>query len=272
MQIKRKLLPVVAVLVLVSGCESVFGTTTSKSAPPPAPVSTPAPIRVAPSPGYTIEYCGVSQAKKGEPSNVLLTIDDFPSSRGKAAGERMLHVADWARAQGIMMEAFPIKSKVDAYNATYHMDLVAELRQRGTYVSNHSDTHPELTKLSGSKMGSEIERGVESTYMRPPYGAFDINVRKIAEAKGYRLCTWTLDTNDWRLLGGVHPSAAELVRRVHDQLVKAVPGTPIVILGHYFTNYPEALQGILDEVKRMGMRPCGAPQALTNSSVPFPIC
>ncbi len=256
-------------MMALSSC-TLVGTSPVASSPQPSAPSSPTPRIVSPS-DYVVENCGVSTAKTGNVSNVLLTIDDFPSERSKASGDKMIQIADWARENDVMMEAFPIKSKVDAYQKTYHKDLMAELRARGTYVSNHSFSHLQLTKLSKTRLTEEISGGVASTYLRPPYGDYNAGVKEVAEAAGYRLCTWTLDTNDWRLVDGVHPSAEELIHRVKVGLAKTPKGAPVVILGHYFTNYPRALQGIL-EVARANNRICPAPRTPTTETVPFPIC
>lgn len=251
----------------------------------PAPMTTsPAttPSRERPASDYVVTDCGVRKAAPGEPSKVLLTIDDFPDAKGASKGEVMTRVADWAKDKRVMMEAFPIKARTDEYKKATGVDLVKEVRSRGTYVSNHTLNHLDLTKLDPNvdpkkdpeKVIAEIKGGVTSTYLRPPYGAgaFDPKIKEAAEKEGYRVCTWTLDTNDWRLENGRYPSATELVRRVHEQLVKVPTGAPVVILGHYFTNYPDALDGIYHEVTRMKNTVCKAPSGPVTEEVPFPIC
>ncbi|HEU5121669.1 MAG TPA: polysaccharide deacetylase family protein [Candidatus Saccharimonadales bacterium] len=235
------------------------------------PVSTPILTpRNPPQPNYHVDYCGVSKAQyEGQPSNVLLTIDDYPADRD---AERMIRIADWARQAGVMMEAFPIKSKTDAHKKATGIDLVEELRTRGTYVSNHSLSHRELTQLSQNEVLEEVRQGIRSTYLRPPYGSYTSIIKQLVESEGYRLCLWNIDTNDWRKINGKYPSVEELVRRVHLQLQEIPTGTPVVILGHYYTNYPDALQSIVEEVEAMGNRICPTPAAPVTEEVPYPIC
>lgn len=269
----RVLVPVsVLVSLALTSCDLL-----PNAAPPPStttitvtPTLTP---RRPPPPGYIIDHCGVSGTiNSGQPSNVLLTIDDYPSEEGRSGGELMIRIADWARDAGVMMEAFPIKSKVDAYLDATGVDLVAELRARGTYVSNHSYTHPELPVLDPTDVLAEIQKGVRSTYLRPPYGTFTPTIQQIIEQEGYRVCLWNVDTNDWRKLDGKYPSPKELVRRVHTKLMEIPVGSPVVILGHYYTNYPEALPAIIEEVEAMGNRVCPAPSLPVTEEVPYPIC
>lgn len=265
MRIGKMSIPaIVVVSVLLAGCGLLPSRAHSASPSHPA-------ARPIPRPDYTISACGV-RATTGQ-SNVLLTIDDYPDNVGTSHGEVMVQVADWAHQAGVMMEAFPIKQKVDAWQKQTGTDLVAELRARGTYVSNHTYTHPRLPKLSPKEITKEITQGVTSTYLRPPYGEYTLPIKQQAEKLGYRTCTWNIDTNDWRLLpNGAFPSPAELVRRVHEQLLGIPDGTPVVILGHYFTNYPKALAAIAAEVTKMHNHLCPAPQSATTMVVPYPIC
>jgi peptidoglycan-N-acetylglucosamine deacetylase len=260
-------------MIMVASCGLLPKPPNKESAAPSVSVAPTLTERRPPDPNYTAEHCGVSKSKKGEPSNVLLTIDDFPRVNGVPHGERMVTVADWARQAGVMMEAFPIKSEVDAHQKATNVDLVAELRARGTYVSNHSFSHPELSKLKLDGVEEEIRKGVRSTYLRPPYGSFSSATKQTIEAEGYRMCLWSVDTNDWRLMPDkTYPSPAELVRRVREEIKKLPAGTPVVILGHYSTHYPEALELIVEEVERMGSKVCRAPSAPVSEEVPFPIC
>lgn len=274
MQMRKIALSVL--LTLVTGC-SVFNRNQPMQTSQPPTTTTSAPIVTpcnVPKTGYNVDYCGVcSEVGKNRPSRVLLTIDDYPSDKGVEGGERMIEIADWARRAGVMMEAFPIKSKIDAHKKATGVDLVAELRKRGTYVSNHTYSHLELPKLPLEKVLAEVHNGVQSTYLRPPYGAYTSAIQHQAEVNGYRLCLWNIDTNDWRPLeNGVRPPVNELVQRVHAKLMTIPAGTPIVILGHYFTNYPAALSAIVDEVKRMGNQICTAPKGPVGENAPFPIC
>jgi hypothetical protein len=49
-------------------------------------------------------------------------------------------------------------------------------------------------------------------------------------------------------------------------------GEPVVILGHYYTNYPNALAAIVDEVKKMGNHFCATPTSPVSDVIPVPIC
>ena len=205
----------------------------------------------------------------GEPSRALLTIDDFPYENG----EIIVHVAEWAKRTNTMMHAFPIATYVTSHNQKHHTDLVGRTRVLGTYVSNHTYSHANLTMVGPGTAKKEIVNGVTSTYVRPPYGAYNDAVTTLITQLGARICHWTIDTGDWmRDQKGHYPSAETLVARVRDQLKGIPPGSPVVILGHYQTNYPLALQAIRDELLRAGLHVCPAPAAPTSAEVPYPLC
>ena len=92
-------------------------------------------------------------------------------------------------------------------NAGYYPETVQREYNLGMEVGTHTQSHQQLTKLSGSELTKEMEDsvsairdaiGVAPTLMRPPYGA--INSTVLAEAKKQGLCAvnWSLDTEDWK--------------------------------------------------------------------------
>lgn len=250
---------------------------TPVSVPSQSPQPAPSQIeRPLPSPNYDPRHCGVtSWVGKGQKSNVLLTIDDFPYQDG----EIMVRVAEWAQKTGTMMQAFPVAKEVATYDRAHGTNLVQRTRDLGTYVSNHTYAHQDLLTLSRKNRGarlvtSEVAAGIDSSYVRPPYGAYDKRVKLLIERKERaRVCHWTIDTLDWQKdRQGKYPAAATLVKRVEQQLKGIKPGEPVVILGHYQTNYPKALQGIRDVALKAGLQMCPIPRAATTSNVPFPVC
>ena len=70
----------------------------------------------------------------------------------------------------------------------------------GHYVFNHSITHPDLRTLSYAGVKRELGKpGVVTTYGRPPYGAYNDNVRAVAASCGYKaIVMWKGSTNDGR--------------------------------------------------------------------------
>ena len=92
-------------------------------------------------------------------------------------------------------------------NAGYYPETVQREYELGMEVGTHTQSHKQLTTLSGSELTNEIQEsvdaikkatGVAPILMRPPYGA--INKEVLGEAKKQGLCAvnWSLDTEDWK--------------------------------------------------------------------------
>jgi peptidoglycan/xylan/chitin deacetylase (PgdA/CDA1 family) len=120
---------------------------------------------------------------------VLLTFDDW------AYGDpyRATRIGAYLQSRNIRAAFFLINQ-----NAKNYPGIVSTLRQQGHWVLNHTCSHPDLTQLSNSSVSWQIRNGISSNRLRPPYGAYNSRVSNMASSLGYRICTWTIDTRDWR--------------------------------------------------------------------------
>lgn len=83
--------------------------------------------------------------------------------------------------------------------------LVEEMASAGHEIGNHTDTHPDLTKLTDFEvqfelygMEKKLEKivpDIEVALVRPPYGFY---TEKTEHAAGKPLQLWTIDSMDWR--------------------------------------------------------------------------
>lgn len=80
----------------------------------------------------------------------------------------------------------------------------------GHQIANHTYSHKEMTTLSTEQVQKELMdtfslisqyAGVNTTVMRPPYGAFDINTWLKSKGSMSASILWTKDSEDWRLPG-----------------------------------------------------------------------
>ncbi|MER7773300.1 polysaccharide deacetylase family protein [Kitasatospora sp. NPDC096140] len=150
---------------------------------------------------------------------VYLTFDDGPSS---AYTPKVL--ATLAR-YGVRATFFEIGQNVAAHPA-----LTAEVARQGHSVQNHSWSHPDLRRLSGSALDSQVsatDRAIRArtgrtpTCLRPPYGALNATVRSHAAALGKQVVLWSVDPADWS-----RPGAAAIRSRVLDSVR---PGSVILL-------------------------------------------
>jgi peptidoglycan/xylan/chitin deacetylase (PgdA/CDA1 family) len=129
---------------------------------------------------------------------VALTFDDGPS-RTQTGG-----LLDYLLSENIKVVFFVLGSLVATAEGKL---LVQRAHAEGHLIGNHSYTHPDLTKLSRTKVESELRRthdlivaiAGECTLFRPPYGAANATVRSVATQLGYQTVLWNVDTLDWKM-------------------------------------------------------------------------
>jgi peptidoglycan/xylan/chitin deacetylase (PgdA/CDA1 family) len=134
-----------------------------------------------------------SQTVRGR-RRVWLTFDDGPHP---SLTERVL---DILARHGVKATFFVI-----GRNARAHESIVRKAFEAGHGIGNHTYTHPTLTKLSEVKVRDELKRthDVIAPYLgsnqvfRPPYGAHNAMVDRVASRMGYRVILWNVDTVDW---------------------------------------------------------------------------
>jgi peptidoglycan/xylan/chitin deacetylase (PgdA/CDA1 family) len=189
---------------------------------------------------------------------VLLTFDDW------AYGDpyRATRVGDYLRSRNIRAAFFLINQEAEKYP-----NIVSTLRRQGHWVLNHTYSHPDLTRLSDAGVSSQIRDGIASNRLRPPYGAYDSRVSNIAGGLGYRICTWTIDTRDWEYVNGSRRSTSSIRSIVRNSPWSAKAGG--VVLGHLYTNYPDAMSGIISDLHKQGLLFCRN-RGPVGANMPFP--
>jgi len=126
---------------------------------------------------------------------VALTFDDGPSRYTD-------DVLDLLEQHGGRATFMVLGNLIDA-----RRDTVVRAVELGNEVIGHSWDHRDLTKLSEQEVISEIYdtsaliasvTGVSQSMFRPPYGAYNDKVKRIAAELGYSIIYWSVDTLDWR--------------------------------------------------------------------------
>jgi peptidoglycan/xylan/chitin deacetylase (PgdA/CDA1 family) len=155
---------------------------------------------------------------------ILLTFDDYLYGDSVS----MYHLLDILRDQKVKAAFFLVGKW-----AQENLKIVNAIKADGHWIGNHTFSHQRLTKLSSAEIEKEIKDGVPSKLLRPPYGAYNNRVRKIAAKLGYRIAFWTIDSDDWkgmdasriqeRVLGELHPGACILLHLHAPQTIKALP-------------------------------------------------
>ncbi|WP_328979492.1 polysaccharide deacetylase family protein [Streptomyces canus] len=157
----------------------------------------------------------------GRGRTMVLTFDDGPDPRYTP------HILDTLAEYDVRAMFF-----VCGEMAVDNQDLLARMSDEGHVVGNHTWSHPLLTRLTRSRIRSEMERtcdviedayGERPEWFRAPYGAWNRAAFQLGAELGMEPLAWTVDTLDWttpgtrRIVGAVeHGAAPGVVVLSHD--------------------------------------------------------
>jgi peptidoglycan/xylan/chitin deacetylase (PgdA/CDA1 family) len=105
--------------------------------------------------------------------------------------------------------------------------VVKRVSRQGHEIANHSWLHDDLTMLPASAVRSQLARtnrliarltGNRPKVFRPPYGAVNAQVRRVAADLGMRTVIWDVDSVDWTS-PGCETIAAKVRREVHHRSI-----------------------------------------------------
>ena len=87
---------------------------------------------------------------------------------------------------------------------------VKKIAASGHDLGNHSENHKQMSQLSSDECLAEIQKphdkvkeltGTEMTLFRPPYGDYNNTLIESANALGYYVVQWSVDSLDWKDYG-----------------------------------------------------------------------
>lgn len=166
--------------------------------------------------------------------------------------------ASWGadKTEGILkiLEQFDVKATfflvgiwVDKYP-----ELTRTIFNYGMEIGTHSNTHPDLTKLSTSQIQLELETSMEKiqritnqpvTLFRAPFGAYNNNVISTAESLNLQTVQWNVDSCDWKNISS---------EKVISNIITKV-GSGSIILCHNNADYVlDYLPSVLTTLKSRG--------------------
>lgn len=133
-------------------------------------------------------------------------------------------------------------------------DNIKLLSNSGHEVSNHSNSHPDMTKISKEKVIEEINTantkienltGKKNNLCRTPYGSYNNEVIKTIKSMQNFAIQWDVDSLDWKELG-----VDAMVQRIDSRVKKGS-----IILFHNDTKHTvDALPTILSNLKKKGYK------------------
>ena len=129
---------------------------------------------------------------------------------------------------GFWVEAYPEKVK--------------EIYDAGFDIGTHSNTHPQMSKLTSAQITEELTTSCDSIskitgekvrFFRPPYGDYNDLLIQTAKNLGLQTIQWSVDSLDWkglsagqiltRITTGVTDGAIILCHNNADHIVEALP-------------------------------------------------
>lgn len=133
-------------------------------------------------------------------------------------------------------------------------EKVKEIDNRGFEIGLHSNTHPDMTKLSKNQIVEELSTNIKLVenltnkkpkLFRPPYGYYNNTLIDVCDSLGLSCIEWSVDSLDWKGL-----SASALAGRVCS---KAKAGD-IVLFHNNSDNIIPGLKMVLESFKAKNLQ------------------
>ena len=173
---------------------------------------------------------------------IALTFDDGPHPRYTP---QILAVLE---EYGIKATFFVIGVNVKNYYESYK-----NIIDSGCEIGNHTYSHVNLNLVDGDEIRDEIlmcddaiAQKEDHKILRPPQGACNEEVKKIAVDLNYDLVFWTIDTMDW-----AHTGTKEII----DTVLSNASDGDIILMHDYVSGNShacEALRVIIPELQARG--------------------
>lgn len=131
-------------------------------------------------------------------------------------------------------------------------EIAKKIAKNGFEIGTHSNTHPDMAKISAEKQKLELETslniikkntGVDAKLFRPPFGAYNDSLISTAESLGLTTIQWDVDSLDWK---GI--SAMEITNRV----LNGVRNGSIILCHNNSDHILDALPIMLDRLQKKG--------------------
>ncbi len=134
-------------------------------------------------------------------------------------------------------------------------ELTARMIAEGHIVGNHSDKHPDFTKITRKRMAAELQRvenylrihfGYSTRYFRYPMGAYSDSSMELLTSLGYHSIFWSYAYDDYTedLVRGKEYAFERVTKNLH-------PGE-VILLHAISQDNAEAIGDIIDYARAQG--------------------
>ncbi|TRM11412.1 polysaccharide deacetylase family protein [Lentibacillus cibarius] len=172
---------------------------------------------------------------------VALTFDDGPHP------EVTPRILDTLKKHDAKATFFMLGSQVE-----YYPEIANKVEEAGHEIGNHTMNHQDLTTLGLPEIKKEVQNsshiienatGQTPSLLRPPYGAWNDNVKQVAKQMGRPMIMWSVDSLDWKSL-----NAKAVNKKV---MANVAPGS-IVLLHDINSSTADALPRLLTSLEQQG--------------------
>lgn len=131
-------------------------------------------------------------------------------------------------------------------------EMVQLIQEKGMEIGTHSNTHPDMVKLSQVQVQSELETSIQKIknvvdvdikLFRAPFGSYNNTVLDTADSLGLQTIQWDVDSLDWKGISG-----AEISTRI----LNRVKNGSIILCHNNSDHILDALPIVLDRLKLQG--------------------
>ncbi len=133
-------------------------------------------------------------------------------------------------------------------------DMVEYIDQKGFEIGTHSNTHPDMVKLSKTDQRLELSKsieliknitGKEIELFRAPFGSYNNSLLEVAEEMNLKTIQWDVDSLDWKGL-----SAEAITTRI----LNNVKNGSIILCHNNSDHIVDALPMVLDRLNKKGFK------------------
>lgn len=133
-------------------------------------------------------------------------------------------------------------------------DMVKYIQDAGLEIGTHTNTHPDMVKLTAEEMKLELTTCMEKLQaitdtpvklFRAPFGSYNNTLLDVADGLGLKTIQWDVDSLDWKGL-----SASEMTQRV----MSRVKNGSIILCHNNSDHILDALPLILERLKLQGYK------------------
>ncbi|WP_019243377.1 MULTISPECIES: polysaccharide deacetylase family protein [Bacillus] len=169
---------------------------------------------------------------------VAITFDDGPHH------QLTPYILDILKKHKAKATFFVLGNRVE-----YYPEIVKRTFDEGHEIGNHSWSHPKLTSLSQQELRNQIYHtssavakitGVAPATIRPPYGAFNDQVKQVLNGP---IVNWSVDTLDWK-----HHNK-EMIKKIVREKTR---NGSIILMHDIHSATAQALDSVLTELSQKG--------------------